>query len=875
MLPPPSPRAPGGQPSTLVGAFFHLWTWRMAWRDSRRQRLRLWLCILSIAAGVSAMVAIHTLKKSLQLGIETQAKSLLGADLMISSRRPIEDDVLAKIPSGIKAVARETAFSSMVSVPGGNHSRLVQVRALAGGYPFYATVDTEPAAVWETLGAGGGILAERALLDEFGLKVGDFLKLGAREFRILGVVKKGVPRSSRFSAFAPEVFIRQPDLESTGLAGAGSLVYHHRSLLLEASSTKELSALVSTIMAAFPERGVEFQTPEKRREAIGESLDRMKEYLGIIALVALMLGGIGVAGAMHSHLKRRLQSIAVLLCLGCSTHLAFGIFLVQACVLGLAGAGLGTILGTGLHAVVLQAAGESLPVQVDLWPEPWVALLSGSSGFVLCCGFAVLPLLQIRGVSPLATLSERPQKRRSDAWAGRAVGALLGLLVFGVAFFNGTSAGRALGLTVGLGIAFLALWGTARLLMGLTRRVLRPSWPYLLRQGVANLYRPHNQTVLFLLSLGLGVFLLLTTWGVRTLLVRQMQFDAKGDGPNLYLVDVQPDQIGAVSEVLRSQELPLINSAPMVTMRIASVNGKKLAPLRERKSDSAGKAQGTEAQRVPRWVMEREYRSTYRAELNATETLVAGELSSSGDGPDPTEVPVSLEQGLAKDLGVGLGGLLVMDVQGMSLNARVTSLRKVDWSKFNLNFFMVFPPGVLEEAPQFQLLATRIPEGKTSAGLQRALLAVAPNVSVVDLTSILSTVASLLEKAVRIVQILSGFTLAAGVPVLLGALLNGREQRVRESVLLRTLGATEVQVRSILVVEYAALGALSGLAGGVLAVGAQLAMARWIFLSAPEIDWHWLVLACFGAISVSTLMGLLLSRGVCKHPPLLLLRGNG
>ncbi len=861
-------------PGSLLGAFFHAWTWRMAWRDSRQQRGRLSLYALSIAAGISALVGIHTLKTSVQHGIETQAKALLGADLLISSRRPIGEEIFAKMPSEVRKTGRETAFSSMVSIPTGERSRLVQVRAVAGGYPFYATVETEPPEVWGRLQTGGGILVEGALLEEFGLAVGDWLKLGARELRVLGVVKKGVPRSNRFSGFAPEVFIWHEDLASTGLAGGNSLVYHHRSLLLEAGSAKELSAVVSTIMGFFPERGVEFQTPEKRREAVGESLNRVNEYLGITALVALVLGGIGVAGAMHAHLKRRAQAVAVLLCLGCSTHMAFAVYLAQAGALGLAGSGVGTVLGAVLHAVVVVAAGDSLPVYVSPWPEPGITLLSGGTGFLLCCGFSLLPLLQIRNIPPGATLSERPGARMGGDWATRGVCALLVLLVFGVALFNGATPRRALALTFGLSFAFLALAGAAQGLMYLTKRFLRPAWPYLLRQGISNLYRPHNQTVLFLLSLGLGIFLLLTSWGVRTLLVRQMRFDAGGNGPNLYLVDVQPDQVEAVSGLLHAQQLPLIDSAPMVTMRIASVKGRQLEARAARKSESEAAGAQADAQRVPRWVMEREYRSTYRACLNATETLVAGELSSVAGGPDAA-VPVSLEQGLARDLGVEVGDTMVLDVQGVLLNARVSSLRKVDWSKFNLNFFMVFPPGVLEGAPQFQLLATRIPAGQTSGQLQRALLGLAPNVSAVDLTSILSTVAALLEKAVRIVQILSGFTLAAGVPVLLGALLNGREQRVRESVLLRTLGASERQVRTILLVEYATLGALSALAGSALAIGAQVAMARWIFHSPPGLDWAWLAAAFFGAVLASSLAGLALSRGICKHSPLLLLRGNG
>ena len=864
----------GPIPATLLRAFFRVWTWRMAWRDSRHQRGRLFLYALSIAAGISALVAIHTLKDSLQRGMETQAKALLGADLQISSRRPIEDEWFAKTPVGLKALSRETAFSSMASVSQGERSRLVQVRALTGGYPFYASVETDPAGVWGSLESGGGVLVERALLEEFGLSVGESVKLGARDFRILGVVQRGVPRGSRFSAFAPEVFIRHADLDSTGLAGGNSLVYHHCYLRFETQSAVESAALVKAITDAFPERGVEFQTPEKRREALGANLDRMKEYLGILALVALVLGGIGVAGAMHAHLKRRTHPIAVLICLGCPRQAAFAVYLAQACVIGLAGSLLGLLLGAGLHAGVLWAAGDSLPVRLSLWPRAGVACFSGGCGFLLCWGFALLPLLRIRWIAPAAALSERPVVRHRGDWAARGVCTLLVGLVFGVALANGSGLRRALGLTLGLGCAFLALAGAAYGLMFVTRKLLRPFWPYLLRQGISNLYRPQNQTFLFLLSLGLGVFLLLTTWGVRTLLVRQMQRDTNGESPNLYLVDVQPDQIQAVSALLHSLGFPLLNSAPMVTMRIESVKGRRLEAVTHKKSGDTLRASASDTQRVPRWVMEREYRSTYRANLTSTETLVAGELAR-GPAALDGEVPLSLEQGLARDLGVQLGDSLVMDVQGVPLKARVGSLRKVDWSKFNLNFFMVFPPGVLEDAPQFQLMATRIPAGKTSGELQRALLRVAPNVSAVDLDSVLSTVAALLGKVVRIVQLLSGFTLAAGIPVLLGALLNGRDQRVRESVLLRTLGATERQVRTILLIEYAMLGALAALVGSALAVGAQMAIARWIFESAPLVDWVWIGASFFGAIGASSMAGMWLSRGICKQPPLLLIRKVG
>ena len=847
-------------PRNLWTALGHPWTWRMAWRDSRTQRGRLAIFSLAIVSGVAALVAIHALKASVQTGLETQAKALLGSDLQISSRQPMTADARATLAARARRMSHETSFSSMLYFPTADAARLVQVRGIDGEYPYYGPVASTPPDAWLRLRSEPGILLEPALLDQFKAKLGDRVKLGSIELPILGVVTKPPPRSSRFSGFAPEVYLRRADLERTGLLGATSLAFHH--LHLELPANADPQKIKRAIRAEFPDTAWRLETPDDRRETLGDALENFQQFLGILALVALVLGAIGVAGAVHAHVSRRVPTVAILRCLGCPGGLAFAIYLAQAIALGALGTGLGAALGVALHAGVLAGFRESLPIAVDSALEWRVVAQTSAVGFAVCSGFALLPLLRVRRVSPAATL-------RAEA-ALDGVGALrrtwlVYLLLAGllglVALLNASDWKRALGMVAGLGIAFGALVGVARGLIVAARRIVRPGWPYLLRQGISNLHRPQNQTLLFLLSLGLGTFLLVTLLLAGKLLTQRLTLAQFAESPNLYLVDVQPDQIAGVSAVLRDLHLPLLEDSPMVTMRIQAVRGVPVREL-EKRGD------------IPKWVLQREFRSSYRDRLNATEQLIAGEWRARSTHPDDP-VPLSLEEKIAADLRVHLGDELLLDVQGVPIRARVTSLRRVDWSRFNLNFFMVFPPGVLEAAPGFHVITTRVPPGTTSGELQRTLVQQFPNVSAIDLTSILETVRGILEKISRVISVLAGFTVLASLPILVGTLLNGRDQRLRESVLLRTLGASAKQVRTILIVEYATLGALSALAGLLLASAANTALALLIFKASPWPDPRLLASAFAASTGLAMLGGLALSRGVCRHPPLEILRGAG
>ena len=845
------PSDPRPLPGNLLSALCHPWTWRMAWRDSRTQRLRLLIFSLAIVSGIAALVAIHSLKASMETGIATQAKELLGSDLRISSRRPIDDEDVAKLSKLATRTTREVAFPSMMSFPDGG-ARLVYVRALEGEYPLYGKIETRPTEAWSRLPRERGVLVEPALLEQFKVAIGDEVELGSLRLKILGVIHKAPPRASRFAAFAPEAYVRLADIRQSGLVGGNSMV--NQSIHLEIPHAPPSKELKESIQKEFPERAWRLETPEDRRETLGDSLALFQRYLGLLALASLALGALGVAGAVQSHINRRVPTIAILRCLGAPRQLAAAVYIAQTIALGLLGAILGAGIGIFLQLGVLRLLGESLPIGVAASPEWAVVLRTTLAGFAVCCGFALIPLLKIRKISPAATL-------RSGAvlpgggWRAVPVYLLVAGLLLLLALTNDPDWQRALSLVYGLAVAFVLTVGVAMVLIEVARRIVRPQWPYLLRQGIANLHRPGNQTLLFLLSLGLGTFLLLTILLAGNSLQERLSIADAKENPNLYLVDIQADQIEGVTALVKEQNLPVLESAPMVTMRVQAIRGVPVAQVKD----------------LPRWIANREFRSTYRDYLNSSESVTAGEWHTTI--PDPSgPIPLSLEEKVAKDMQVTLGDTMTLDVQGVPLEARVTSLRKVDWSRFNLNFFMIFPPGALEGAPGFQVVTTHAPDAAASGNLQKALAADFPNVSCIDLAQILETVRGMLSKISIIVTVLGGFTLIAALPILIGTLLNGRDVRLRESVLLRTLGASARQVRIILTIEYATLGFLSALTGTLLAAGASSALAVSVFKTSPYPDAS-LLLAAFGITTViSILGGLALSRGVSNHPPLEILR---
>jgi putative ABC transport system permease protein len=706
---------------------------------------------------------------------------------------------------------------------------------------------------------------EETLLVQYGAKTGDVIRLGQLETRIVGSLLKVPGETVAFATIAPRVYIPMSDLEKTGLIREGSLASYRIAWKFPASTN--VPALVKSLQPRLDENRLAANTVEKRKEDMGRSMENLYHYLNLVGFIALLLGAVGVASAIHVHIRQKLESVAVLRCLGCSVGQTFAIYLVQAAALGGLGAVVGTALGLVIQSIVPRVVADFVPFQIEFHTS-WMAVAEAAGiGFAICIAFALLPLLSIRRVAPLAAIRAEYESVETSSSGRRRWDLLplgvLGLIAAGVVAFALTHTRKwqhGLGFAGGLGIAFLLLAGVAKGIAGAVRRWVRPGLPFVWRQGLTNLYRPQNRTVLLMLSLGLGTFMMLTAYLTRETLLGQIATARAENQANTVLFDIQPDQRDGVRSLLREQGLPWLEEAPIVTMRLNAVKGRTVEEML-----------ADQLRPVPRWALRREYRSTFADALRSGEKLTAGVWHGTNTKHGAI-IPVSVEEGIAKELHVKLGDELIWDIQGVPMTTKVASLREVDWKRVQPNFFVVFPRGVLEDAPLFHVATTRVPTPEASAALQRAVVQRFPNVSAIDLALILQTVDSLMTKVSFVVRFMGLFVLVTGFIVLTGAILTGRYQRVRESILLRTLGATRSQIVRVLLAEYVSLGVLAATTGIVLALGAGWALARFVWQAPMVVPLGALAFTVASVTALTVGIGWLTSRGVSTHPPLEILR---
>jgi putative ABC transport system permease protein len=846
----------------FLPALFSPWTWKMAWRDSRTSRRKLLLFSSSIVLGIAALVAVGSLGVNLNRAIEEQAKSLLGADLVFNSREAFtpEAEQFFKTLGGEQS--REISMPTMVYFPRAGGTRLVMARALSGGFPFYGQLETEPATAASSFRkVGGGMLVEQNLMAQFAANVGDEIRIGNLASHIAGRLEKVPGETVALSIVAPRVYFSMDDLAQTGLLREGSLAQYQ--VYFKLPPATDVTRLLNQVRPQLEKYKLRPDTVEERKRELGRAMENLYHYLNLVGFVALLLGGVGIASAIHVHVKQKLSTVAVLRCLGCSVAQTFAIYLAQGVALGVFGALVGAALGIGIQLLLPKVLADFIPFEFQVHTAWFAVGRAMAIGFGICVMFALLPLLTVRRVSPLAAIrvSFEPQGGRRDPlrWLAGAVLAA-GALSFAVSQARNWRIG--LGFAVAFGMGFVALVITARVMIFAARRRLPGALPFSVRQGIANLHRPNNRTLLLLLSLGLGTFLMLSLYLVQRNLLTQLIATSGKNQPNTVLFDIQPSQEQALGKLMQSLNLPVLDQLPIITMRLSSVNGQSVESL------LSDKQRGRR-----RWVFRREYRSTYSDHLRDGERIVAGKFIPSVTNV-PQVIPVSVEEGIAKDLGVGLGSEMVFDIQGIPVKTRVTSLRAVEWRRIQPNFFVVFPRGALDDAPALHVLVTRVGSSEQSALMQREVVKAFPNISIIDLTLVLRTVDAILDKISFVVKFMAMFTVLTGLIVLVSALVTGRYQRLQESVLLRTLGASRGQILKILLVEYFSLGFLGALTGIVLAVLAAWALAAFVFKVPFAVAALPLLIAQLAVPVITVVTGLLISRGLLKHPPLAVLRAE-
>jgi putative ABC transport system permease protein len=500
-----------------------------------------------------------------------------------------------------------------------------------------------------------------------------------------------------------------------------------------------------------------------------------------------------------------------------------------------------------------------VPISVE-----WPTLLAGLAvGAWVAAIFALLPLLEVRNVSPLQALRREydPGRRRGK----QRFASFAAIVVTMIALSIWQAPNWAIGAAFALALASttLVLWVIAWLAMKAVRRFFPRKAPYFVRQGIANLYRPHNQTVAVTLAIGFGVFLIATLYVSQKNLLRQIELDASPDRPTLMLFDIQHDQRDSVEKIITARGFPLLGTTAVVPARISHVNGR---PVREMLRDSINPPR-------TRWPLTREYMNTYRDTLVGSETIVAGSWWVSEEAQNPLGLPrISLEQELARQLDVEIGDRITWDVQSMEIETAIASLREVDWARFETNFFVVFEPGVLDQAPQTFVAPTRVANAEARAELQRDLVIAFPNVSSMDLAAVQDMVEAILGSVAFAIRFMAFFSIGSGIIVLIGALATSRYHRVRESVLLRTLGARRRLVSRILLTEYSSLGIMAGLTGTLLGTAAGWIAVTYMFDLTFRLPGIPLIALWLGTAAVTAAIGLFNSRDVFSKPPLAVIR---
>jgi len=837
------------------------WVWKMAWIDGKHNFRRLLLFTSSIVIGIASIVAIDSFNENIQQDIDAQAKELLGADLVIRHNGVMDSLFIKEIDSLGEQMATDIHFASMalfMNVHGG--TRLVQVVAKEGDFPFYGEAKSQPENVLEKLKTGYNAVLDENLAIQYEVSSGDSIKLGKAVFKVQGIIQS-IPGSNAISAsFTPSIYIPASTLDSTGLIQFGSRS-NHRAYLKFAPDV-DISEIEKELKPKIRALDYRYDTVEEQKEELGQAFENMYKFFNLLAFVALILGCIGVSSSIHIYVQQKKHAVAVLRCIGASGWQAFNIFFIQSVFLGIIGSLFGIILGVGIQYSVPLLFGSILPIEVH-FGLVWSSVVKGMViGVAISMLFSVFPLTLVRKIAPMIVI----RSFFDDIAAGSKTRYFtMVLIVLGPWLFAIWQTKSILFGSIfmgGLLFAFLLLFLVAKLIILFVKKFVIIAPSFVIRQGMSNLFRPNNQTVVLVIVIGLGAFLLSTLGQIQQALLGQVEFMGAEDRPNTVLFDIQPYQKDKIVKFTEDQGLPVQQIVPIVTVRIKELGGVSVEDLQKDTSVH-----------IPRWSLRREYRVTYRDEVIESEEIIEGRFREYKEGED--SVFVSISDSMAENLKVSIGDEIVFDVQGIPIKVYIGSTRKIDWQRIQTNFTFVFPNGVIDKAPQFYVLMTKTPDKVKASLYQQELVQFYPNVSAIDLGLILETIDGFMDKVAYVIRFMALFSLITGLIVLIGAISNSRYARLKENVLLRTLGAVRKQIVRLTLVEYTYLGIISGFTGSILSLLSAWALTVFFFKIEFSPDFSSAIIISIGVAFITVAIGWLNTRSVYGDTPIDILRKEG
>jgi len=832
-------------------------------RDWRAGEWR--VLLLALVLAVASLATVGLFADRVRQALQQQAQSLIGADLRITSTRAFSPDYMQMAQArGLQVVLSRT-FPSMVAH--GEQVLLSEIQAVEDGYPLRGKIEIDPPlppAPLPQAGEGsipqrGSVWVDERLLRRLDMQVGDEVDIGALHFKVAARIVKDIDQSIGFASFAPRVLMNDADLAATGLLQEGSRIKYRLMFAGDAQQVLSLRAALQKKLSA----NEKMEDVRDARPEIRTALERAEHFLGLAALTAAILAGAAMALAARRYVMRHLDSVAVMRCLGAQQGQVLWLFLYQFILLGVLAVFVGGLLGYATQVLLV----ESIPTMREAGlPQPGVLplLKAAASGFALLLGFAFLPLLQLRKVSPLRVLRRELGLPEASGWLIYGLGVTVLALLF---LWHAGSLKLGLsvlaGLLVGMLVFGLLAWVTLHALHRLSQRGWRaancgqgPLLQYAksLQFALANLVRHGRGNAVQVVALSLGGMALLVLTLVRADLMQSWQGKLPPDTPNRFVVNIQTDQVQAVREFFSQQSLAQPDLQPMVRGRLIAINDRSI------KSESYAEPRA-------KALLEREFNLSYMDQMPGWNDIVSGSWWKVGE-----KGQLSVEEGIAKTLGIHLSDKLSYDVAGSRFSAPVTSLRKVQWDSMKVNFFVIATPDLLKDSPTSFLSSFYLPADKVRAGdeLSRAF----PNVLLIDTGAVIAQVRGIMDQIAQAMSAVFLFTLFSGLAVLYAALLATQDERSQEAAILRTLGADSGYLRRLHLSEFAVLGCLSGL---FAAAGAELlawVLARFVLDIPYAASMSVWLIGVLGGISVVMLAGWLATRRIVNLPPLRILAAD-
>ena len=882
---------------------------RMAWRETRAAWRHFLYFLVCIAVGVGALVGVSLFGANVERAVTREARGLLGGDVEIRLSRPISPEGQAVLHSLIDRGIATTHVSELVAMASGaeqsavtgRKTQIIELKAVEEQYPFYGALRLEPDRSLADLLRSDvrwcpgrtcfGAVVQESLLIRMGLAVGDRLKIGQGLFVVTGVVRTEPDRMANAFSLGPRVLMSQDGLRAAELVKLGSRIRERYLLMLpEAMATEPL---IYELRGRLVSESARVSGYRNAQPQLKQFLEQLTRYLGLIGLTALFVGGLGVATSIHAFIREKLTTIAILKTVGAESTTVIWTYLVQAVILGLTGSIIGLVIGILLQqklpwliaGVLASDLFDQLGFATDVTSASLIPLGKGLAlGLLSTLLFALWPLLTIREIKPamifrrdvvpLASVTSRDRVRCETRWR----------TIDRVKVF--TSMGIGLGLAMlsiwqagswRIGLSFIGAFAAAVLLLGASAWMViiqLKKWPrpesLILRQALGNIVRPGSQAVSITIAIGIGVMVIATASLVERALVRQVGDNRPNDSPTFFFIDIQPDQANNFASLLHQRvDDQQSRLTPLVRSRLSALNGEPVQFEATSEAEDQQYRASEKEERRKKWYFTREYVLTFLEQIPKDNVIIEGAWWTPGQRF--TKPSVSIEEEVAKNLGLTVGSTIEFDIQGATITAEVSSIRKVEWGNFSTNFYMILSPGSLDGAPVTYVATVRVPPAE-EVPLQQAVVASFPNVTAINIGDVLESFARILDQLSFAIRAVALFSVVAGGLVLAAALAATRYRRLYESVILKTLGATRGLIAWSFAAEYVIVGMVAGSIGLTLGCALSWALLRYLFDLSWSLQPQILGLGFLITILLTLSVGFASTYRILGQRPLIILR---